>query len=200
MKLRAILLALTSMLLLLPAFAAEKKITLTDPAGDVAGDDTDPAPSDIVSVDLSSDGEFVIIAVTLSAPRKPASLFQALVAGVAFDIDNSSKTGGQGFAGGYGNVPGIDFESEIFSSTEDGAESKTASASVIAVDAKGNQSSVVYASDAPSTPAKGKTYTGKITYASMGVKSGQTIRAIVRELNDRGEKSGMFEPALLTLQ
>ena len=199
MKLRMIAFALAA-LLVFPLSGAGKKVTLEDPADDVTADDSDPSPSDIVKIDLSSDGEFVIVAVTLTAPRKPASLFQALIAGVAFDVDNNTKTGGPGFAGGYGNVPGIDFETEILSSLEDGAESKTASASVIAVEANGNQSSVLYASDAPATPVKGKTYTGKIAYASMGVKSGQTIRVIARELNDRGEKFGMFEPALMTLE
>ncbi len=73
----------------------------------------------------------------------------------------------------HGDVPGIDFESEIISSVEDGAVS---------------------------TPANGKVYTGKIAYTSLGVKSGQTIRVIARELNDRGERHGMFPDAWLKLK
>ena len=122
------------------------------------------------------------------------------MAGVAFDVDNNRKTGGQGFGGMHGDVPGIDFESEILSSVEDGAVSTSSAASVIAVDARGDQSNVLLSSDAPSTPAKGKVYTGKIAYTSLGVKSGQTIRIIARELTDRGEQQGMFPEALLTLK
>jgi hypothetical protein len=180
--------------------AGKSKVSFTDPAGDITPDDGDAHPIDIVGVDLSSDGESIVVAVTLAGPPQPASLFQALVAGVVFDVDNDRKTGGQGFGGAYGDVPGIEFESEILSSLEEGAVSKSASASVIAVDARGNQSSVLYASDAPATPAKGKVYTGTIAYSLLGVKPGQTIRVIARELTDRGPQSGMFPEALLTLQ
>jgi hypothetical protein len=47
---------------------------------------------------------------------------------------------------------------------------------------------------------KGKLYVGKIAYASLGVKSGQTIRVIARELNDRGPEEGMFPEAQLMLK
>jgi hypothetical protein len=120
--------------------------------------------------------------------------------GVAFDVDNNTKSGGQGFGGMHGDVPGIDFESEILCDVNDGAPSTSSAASVIAVDANGNQSNVLISSEAPSTPSKGKVYTGKIAYASLGVKSGQKIRAIARELNDRGNEEGMFPDALLTLK
>jgi hypothetical protein len=59
---------------------------------------------------------------------------------------------------------------------------------------------VLLSSDAPSTRAKGKVYTGKIAYTSLGVKSGQTIRIIARELTDRGELQGMFPEAFLKLK
>jgi hypothetical protein len=97
-------------------------------------------------------------------------------------------------------VPGIDFESEILCSVEDGAVSTSSAASVIAVDARGDQSNVLLSSDAPSMPAKGKVYTGKIAYSSLGVQSGQTIRVIARELTVRGEQQGMFPEALLKLK
>ena len=200
MNRRAIALALAAALFSLPLPADQTRIQVSDPAGDITPDEGDAHPIDIVAVDLSSDGQFVVVAVTLAEPPRPTSLFQALVAGVAFDVDNNPKSGGQGFGGMHGDVPGIDFESEIVSSVEDGAVSTSSAASVFAVDARGNQSSVLYASDAPPTPAKGKVYTGKIAYTSLGVKSGQTIRVIVRELTDRGERQGMFPDALLKLK
>jgi len=200
MKRQAIAFGLAAALFALPLSADQTRIHVSDPAGDITPDEGDTHPIDIVGVDISSDGEFVVVAVTLAEPPRPASLFQALVAGVAFDVDNDRKSGGQGFGGMHGDVPGIDFESEIMSSVEDGAVSTSSSASVIGVDAQGNQSNVLLASDAPSTPAKGKVYTGKIAYASLGVKSGQTIRVIARELTDRGEQQGMFPEALLKLK
>jgi hypothetical protein len=205
MKRHALVFALAAALGALPLLAVEKsaaktKIVFEDPAGDITPDEGDAHPVDVVKVELSSDGKFIVVDLTLAEVSQPKSIFQALLLGVAFDIDNSVKTGGQGFAGGYGDVPGIDFESELLASVEDGGPSKSASASVIRVDAKGNQSSVLYSSDAPITLAKGKVYTGRIAYESLGVKPGQTIRVIARELTDRGEKSGMFPDALLTLQ
>jgi hypothetical protein len=204
MNRQTVVVALMSAFLSFPLSAADTtaklSATFTDPAGDVSGREGAPPPPDVVKVDLSSDGEFIIVAVTLTETPKPVSLFQALVLGVAFDVDNDKKSGGQGFAGWHGDVPGIDFESEILSSVEDGAPSSSSAASVIAVDERGNQSSVLAASDAPSVPAKGKVYTGKIAYASVGVESGQTIRVIARELDDQGEQSGMFPDALLTLK
>ena len=200
MNRQAIAFALAAALFALPLSADEPRIHFNDPAGDITPDEGDAHPIDIVAVDISSDGEFVIVAVTLAQPPKPKSLFQALVAGVAFDVDNNRKTGGQGFGGMHGDVPGIDFESEIMSSVEEGAVSTSSAASVFRVDARGDQFNVLYASDAPSTPAKGKVYTGKIAYSSLGVKSGQTIRVIARELTDRGEQQGMFPEALLTLK
>jgi hypothetical protein len=201
---QALALALVAALISLPLAADQKatsqtRFTFTDPAGDVTGEEGED-PIDVVGVELSSDGEFIVVAVTLAKAPKPASPFQALVAGVAFDVDNSRKSGGQGFGGMHGDVPGIDFESEILASLEEGAVSKSSAASVIGVDAKGNQSSILTSSDAPSTPANGKLYTGKIAYASLGVKSGQTIRVVARELNDRGPGQGLFPDALLTLK
>lgn len=200
MNRQAIAFALAAALFSLPLSADQARIRVSDPAGDITPDEGDAHPIDIVDVDLSSDGEFVVVAVTLAEPPRPTSLFQALVAGVAFDVDNDRKSGGQGFGGMHGDVPGIDFESEIISSVEDGAVSTSSAASVIGVDARGNQSNVLSSSDAPSTPANGKVYTGKIAYTSLGVKSGQTIRVIARELNDRGEQQGMFPDALLKLK
>lgn len=192
--------ALSLPLLAGPKDAPATKLTFTDPAGDVTGDEGDEHPIDVVKLELSSDGKFIIAAITLVEPPTPKTLFQSLMVGLAFDVDNNRKTGGQGFGAMTGDLPGIDFESEILSSFEDGALSKSSSASVIAVDGKGNQSSVLAASDAPATPAKGKLYTATIAYASLGVKPGQTIRIVARELNDRGEKSGVFPEAWLTLR
>ncbi len=205
MQRQAIAFVLGATLLSLPLHAAEKsapqaRITFEDPAGDVTGDEGEEHPIDVVKVELSSDGEFVIVGTTLSEVPKPTSIFHALVLGVAFDVDNNAKSGGQGFGGMHGDVPGVDFESEILCDVNDGAPSTSAAASVIAVDANGNQSNVLLSSDAPPTPAKGKLYTGRIAYASLGVKSGQTIRVIARELNDRGNEQGMFPAALLTLK
>lgn len=199
----AIALAAALLSISLSALAAgesKHKFTFSDPAGDVTGPEEGPAPLDILGVDISSDGEFVVVDVTLAAVPKPNSLLEALVAGVVFDVDNDPGTGGQGFGGAYGNVPGFEFESEIVSSVEGGAESKSAAASVMAIATNGNQSSVMYPSDAPVSPAKGKTFSGKIAYSSIGVKSGKTIRVVVRELDDRGEQQGMFPEVMLTLK
>lgn len=200
MSRQAFAVALAVALFSLPVAADQTRIRVSDPAGDITPDEGDAHPIDIVQVDISSDGEFVVVAVTLAEPPRPASPFQALVAGVAFDVDNDRKSGGQGFGGMHGDVPGVDFESEIISSVEDGAVSTSSAASLFGVDARGNQSSILTSSDAPPTPAKGKVYTGKIAYASLGVKPGQTIRVIARELNDRGEQDGLFPDGLLTLK
>lgn len=190
------------LLLAVPLFAADPQtsISYTDPAGDVTEADDAPHPADVTALHLTSDGQFVIVEVTLAAVPKPASVFQSLLLGVAFDVDRNAKTGGPGFGGMHGDVPGIDFESEVFASFEDGAVSKTAGASLFSVQANGNQLSILGSTDAVSTPAKGKTYTAKIAYKDLGVKAGQTIRLFARELDDRGAQEGIFPPALLTLK
>lgn len=181
------------------AAAAKSALTLTDTGGDDFGEEA--RPIDVVKVDLSSDGKFLLIATALAKAPKPASPFEALILGLAIDSDNNRKTGGQGFGGMTGDVPGIEFESEILASIEsDEGISKSSAASVIAVDQKGNQSNVRLSSDASRTPAKGKTYTGKIAYADIGVKPGQVIRLVVRELSDRGEMRGVFPEVLLKLK
>jgi hypothetical protein len=180
--------------------AARSKVSYMDPAGDVAITEYDPNPIDVVGIDVSSDGEFIVVSSTLVAVPKPTALTQALITGVAFDVDNDSKTGGHGFAGMHGALPGIDFECEIFASVDEGQPSKSASASVSSVDANGNQASVLYSFDAPATDARDKVYTGKIAYSTIGVKPGQTIRMIVRELNDSGATAGIFPEFLLKLK
>jgi hypothetical protein len=71
---------------------------------------------------------------------------------------------------------------------------------VSSVDANGNQAFVLTSGDNTSTPARGKVYTGIVPYSAIGAKSGQTIRVIVRELDDRGETSGMFPDVRLKLK
>src|SRR5688572_14361751 len=99
MKRQAIIFALAAALFSFPLSADQARISFSDPAGDITPDEGDAHPIDIVNVDVSSDGEFVVVAVTLAEPPMPTSLFQALVAGVAFDVDNDPKSGGQGFGG-----------------------------------------------------------------------------------------------------
>lgn len=117
---QAIALALALALFSLPLSADQTRITFSDPAGDITPDEGDAHPIDIVNVDISSDGKFVVVAVTLAEPPRPTSLFQALVAGVAFDVDNNRKSGGQGFGGMHGDVP------ESTSSPRSSPHSKTA--------------------------------------------------------------------------
>ena len=190
MNRQAIAVALGVALFALPLSADDTRIHFSDPVGDITPDEGDAHPIDIVNVDISSDGEFVIVAVTLAEPPRPTSLFQALVAGVAFDVDNDRKTGGQGFGGMHGDVPGIDFESEILSSVEDGAVSTSSAASVIGVDARGDQSNVLLSSDAPSTRAKGRSIPARsrtALSASNRVRPSASSRASSRTAgNNRG--------------
>jgi hypothetical protein len=181
-----------------PIRPANDVVVLEDPAGDATSND-ESKPIDVVKVSLSSDGTNLIVAFTVTEVLAPKGIFDSLIGGVAIDTDNNRKTGGSGFAGGYG-VNGIEFESEIMCENSEGKPSRAAMASVIKVHPNGDQENVLLASDAERTKTDSRTYTGKIKYSDIGVKAGQTIRLVVREFSDYEEGRGIFPDATLTLK
>jgi hypothetical protein len=173
---------------------AEVAVELTDPAGDVSGEGY--RPNDVVAIKLSSDGEHVIIATTLKDAVKPdtESVWERLLLSVSFDADNDPKSGGQAYAGYTADVPGMDFGSEIMS------DGRSASGSIFSIDERGNQKSIRYSGDTPNTPVKGNVYTAKYPYADLGLKSGQVIRVVIREVDDRSQDMGVHPGVLLKLK
>ncbi|MEO8218462.1 MAG: hypothetical protein ABI718_15375 [Acidobacteriota bacterium] len=180
-------------------FAAEPPkavVTLVDAGPDVFAEGSPVV--DVVKLELSSDGKFIVIAATLADAPKPASLLDALIAGVSIDVDNNPKTGGEGLDGYYADMPGMEFDSELIASVEDdGGAARSSSSSLINIAEKSN---VLTSSDAVHTAAKGKVYTGRIAYTDIGAKSGQIIRIVAREAGDRGETAGIFPEAVLKLK
>jgi hypothetical protein len=196
MSLFASSLAASMFCAVLAAEPPKAAVTLADEGPDVFAEE--PGVIDVTKIELSSDGKHVVIAATVAEAPKPTSLFEALILGFAIDVDNDRKTGGQAFDGYYGDVPGMEFDSELIASVEDdGGASRSSASSLINVKEKQN---VLTSSDAERTAAKGKVYTGKIAYSDIGAKPGQVIRVVARELSDRGEAAGIFPEAVLKLK
>ena len=179
--------------------AGRESISFDDPAGDVYSEESNPNPADIVKLELSSDGEFVIIAATLAKAPTPLDEWpQATIAAAGFDTDLDETNGSNYFAG---SPRGMEFSTQFIASIEpNGKPSRSAACSVIDFSASGDDAYAVKIDAAPRTPASGLTYTGKIAYESIGVRPGQTIRMSVKEAHDYGEGSGFFPSVLLTLK
>jgi hypothetical protein len=179
-----------------PVKPVQTTVSFPDPAGDATSND-ESKPVDIVKVELTSDGENLIFAATVTETITPKTLYETIIANFAIDTDNDRKTGDMAFNGMYGDIPGIEFVSELLSEFTEGKPSESASASLFSQKEKAN---VVYASYAESTKMRNRTYTGKIKYTDLGVKSGQIIRVVALEASDYGEKAGVFPDAELKLK
>lgn len=179
--------------------SGRESISFDDPANDVYAEEGNPNPADIVKLELSSDGEFVIIAATLAKAPSPLDEWpQATIAAAGFDTDLDETNGSNYFAG---SPQGMEFSTHLIASIEpNGKPSRSAACSVIDFAASGDDAYAVKIDAAPRTPARGLTYTGKIAYASIGVSAGQTIRMSVKEAHDYGEEGGFFPSVLLKLK
>lgn len=174
-------------------------VSFDDPSGDVYVEEANPNPADIVKLALSSDGQHLVITATLAKAPTPVDEWpQAHIAAFGVDTDLDATTGPTYFAQ---SPEGNEFSCQFIASVEPGgAASTSAAVAVFDTSRMGDEALVVKMEQAPRTPAQGLTYTGKVAYSVLGVRSGQKVRVSVKEVHDYGDGGGYFEPVLIALQ
>jgi hypothetical protein len=209
--------------------SVDGRAELTDPAGDVqpliyrvsvgSGPEKEVKyPGfDVVKLTVSSDGKAITMAATLAAPPKNAA-YEVIEFNV--DTDNNPKTGvthpdsrllaGVEF---YGALEAC-LESASFGTMCTGTDEQPAGHTAVVTLAKYGQDwpfkdalfdlpAAGKVKEPLKTPIKGPVVQASVAYASMGLKSGQTIRVIAREhsagtVNNMGQ--GYLPEILLTLK
>lgn len=205
----------------LPVKKAAGSIELTDPVGDIepihSSGDKDYPGYDVVKMSLASDGKALAISATLHAAPGP---FASDVLELFFDTDNKADTGAQmtfpaigGFEYKAQLDACIDFSDKsaacIGGSTKGKPTAHYGAIDLSRYTGKGpyDKEDVVDALGFPGHKASVKTpigpdfvVRGTIDYADLKVKSGQTIRVLVREASSKTDLAGYFPEILLTLK
>jgi len=197
----------------LPASATELRkasgeVTLEDATGDVqamSSSSGEHPGRDVVKLRIASDGSQITIAATLAAEM--SGTFANDVIQLYVDKDNDASTG----AGAtWTQKTGFEWKVELLGCIEyegggaacvGGAGSKaTAYYSVAKVTDTASGQALESVWDLPKTPIQGSVVESKISYADLGVESGQTIRLYARESNGAYDESSYFPEVALTLK
>ena len=205
---------------------AAGRVSVTDPSGDVnpirtSKNETFPG-MDVVKLDIESDGTIISVAATLTAPPPR---FASDVVQVFVDADRAAT----GVALINPKIGGFDYLVQLHAcvrfadssstcaggSMTAGAAVESRYASIFAWRYKGSSETdgqvavqdsfaMPPAIEAPRTPVNGNLIRSTLPYGAIGVKSGQTIRLLVRESGTyptrTGELQGFFPEILLTLK
>lgn len=184
---------------------------LTDPAGDVK----DKAGKDIVKVSLSSDGKNIKAAVALKddiSKSISGTMAPGKVLEMYFDTDSKDTTGGKPF---WGDKKGFEFGSEVLgcidyeggsSACAGGAGTKIKSLFNVTETMKftkagaSDTDSLDHFWDLPKVPLQGNKIEGAVPYEKIGVKSGQTIRVVLRESDGGFDDKSYFPDVWLILK
>lgn len=189
---------------------------LTDPAGDLR----DKAGKDIVKVSLSSDGKNIKAAVTLkddisksiSESESKVLMAPGEVLEMYFDTDSKDTTGGKPM---WGDKKGFEFGSTLMGCIEyeggssacmGGGGTKIKSLFTVTETIKFTKTgesasdSLDHFWDLPKVTLQGNKIEGAVPYQKIGVKSGQTIRVVLRESDGGFDDKSYFPDVSLTLK
>ncbi|HYS53561.1 MAG TPA: hypothetical protein VER58_07350 [Thermoanaerobaculia bacterium] len=219
--------AAAAALIVVYAGAAETKkplkaagsIELTDPTGDVqpihTSDNVDYPGFDIVKLSVKSDGKQIAVVATL---KDPPGVFASDVVELYFDTDNNAKSGAKIT---YPDIGGFEYKGQLNACVDyaDGssacaggskAKPKAHWAAVNLSRYKGkseyDKDTIVDRMGFPGTkasskaPITGNVVQGSFDYQDLKVKSGQTIRLLLKEAHGNDADDGFFPPILLTLK
>jgi hypothetical protein len=196
-------------------------IELSDPKGDVNKINTSKGTYpglDLVKLNIVSDGKQIKFIATLN---EPPGDFASSVVDVYFDPDNDPKTGiklmfwkdKMGFSYKGQLLSCIKFDNGMTACT--GGTSKKAKVvkrfGAMGLDrfkgkTENEKENLVSSLGFPNrkkairTPIKGKVVVGVLDYEDLGVKSGQTIRLLIRESSSHSIKKSLLPEVLLTLE
>lgn len=199
---------------------AKGSIELTDATGDVNPINTSSGTYpglDVAKVKIDSDGKQLKFDVTL---KEPPHNFASSVIEVFFDTDNDPKTGAASMF--YKDRTGFNYKAKIEACIKfdngmtacTGGTSKKAKVlerfgamGLYELTGKNDaeKKEIVSAMGFPGKkagkkiPVTGKVITGVLEYADLKVKSGQTIRILIRESCGPIKATSLFPEVLLTL-
>lgn len=206
-------LALAVLVAALPADATEVKkasgeVTLDDATGDVqamSSSSGEHPGRDVVKLRVASDGTNLSIAATLASDM--SGTFASDVIQLYVDKDNDASTGTGAI---WTELTGFEWMVELLACIEyenggsacvGGAGSKaTAYYAVAKVTDTASNKALHSVWDLPKTPIQGPVVESKVSYADLGVQSGQTIRFCARESNGAYDESSYFPEVALTLK
>jgi len=207
----------------LPVQKAAGSIELSDPVGDIeplhGSSDKDYPGYDVVKMALASDGKVLSISATLHDAPGP---FASEVLELLFDTDNKPATGVKMI---FPEIGGFEYKAKLLACVDFSDKSSAcvggttdakakATAHYGAIDlsrftGKGeyDKQDVVDALGFPGSKPSAHTPIGSdrvvhatLDYADLKVKSGQTIRVLVREASSKTDLSGYFPEIRLTLK
>lgn len=193
---------------------ATHSVELPDPEGDVQPGNTpggSRAPFDVVKLSIKSDGTDLRVGGTV---KGELGTFASSVVQIYIDADNNPKTGVETFRV---KKPGFEYVADALLCIEyhNGGRACTGSLSGPSIKIKGyyavatvdrlgsswnDKQSVRGMFAAPQSPIEGRLVEGKISYADLGVKPGQTIRLAVRETDAGWDETSYFPDVVLTLK
>ena len=190
------------------------KCELTDPAGDLEESNKDKG-KDIVKLNLNSDGKE--LHVTAHFKDKLSTSLNKDMAGAVMrlniDTDNKATTGGKPF---FSQATGFEYIIKIYACISYGDQGEACSGSLEKVKPVSYFSSFIpekYQQDSntsegkhdfrwqsPHKDIKDTILEVSIPYAEMGVKSGQTVRFLIREEDSFYNEKGFFPEFLFTFK
>jgi len=187
---------------------AAGEVTLDDPTGDVqamSSSSGEHPGRDVVKLRMASDGTNLTITAQLAAEM--SGTFANDVVQLFVDKDNDASTGREAT---WSKKTGFDWKVELLACIEyegggeacvGGAGKKaTAYYSVAKVTDTTSGQAVQSVWDLPKTPIQGNVVESRVSYADLGVESGQTIRLCARESNGAYDESSYFPEVALTLR
>ena len=193
------------------AVKAQHAVKLTDPAGDVglvsSGDDKEYPGLDVVEFALASDGAELTVTATLK--NKIGKLADTAVE-MNIDTDNDGKTGGKSMfleTGGFERQVNLnacldyaDGTSACIGSFDKAIKRAYAMATVNRYTGKDFATEPQVGSFNIPAPSDGKVFQAKVKYADLGVKAGQTLRIVAREVSAGLDPGSYFPDVVLTLK
>jgi hypothetical protein len=187
---------------------ASGEVTLDDPTGDVqamSSSSGEHPGRDVVKLRIASDGTDLTIAATLAA--EISGTFANDVIQLYVDKDNDVSTGAAatwtqktGFEWNVELLACIEYESGGEACVGGAGNKATAYYSVAKVTDTASGQALQSVWVLPKTTIQGSVVESKVSYADLGVESGQTIRLCARESNGAYDESSYFPEVAFTLK
>jgi len=187
---------------------ASGEVTFDDPRGDVqamTSSSGEHPGRDVVKLRVASDGTNLTIAATLAAEM--SGTFANDVIQLYVDKDNDESTGTAatwskktGFEWNVALLACIEYEGGGAACVGGAGDKATAYYAVAKVTDTASGQAVQSIWVLPKTPIQGNVVESQVSYADLGVESGQTIRLCARESNGAYDESSYFPEVALTLK